>query len=712
MEAFKELEEHFDKLRACENYIKFFEDFAKKQYSVSPSELKVVIEKVMDISQAYHYEYAKMCMMNWLAWCYSSANEYKKAIEYRMQALKYFNKHKESQRLPAIYNGLLADHLKLGVFDLAIVYGLEGIKRANNLETREVLIVLIMNTAQVYIFMEEYDKSLEMMELLESGFYELLTQHKVTINHMKSIALFELGDVQAAYDLCIENLGYLQEGKYRIYEPQVLCQCGSIKGVRGDHKGADQDFEAARMSALACKMKESYVSVLLEWAKSYMQRGRYVEAEAKLREAYARVLETELVIERKDIEYQLSQVCKKLGKFEDAFEFLEKAYIYHQQQSTYNSSIYMSKLQNHHKIQEVEVYKLLYDQMNLVSEVGKKITSNLKIEHALEAIYKAVNELLDADEVGVALYDAKERMLDYKLFVVEEEYLKVEKVSIDAEYSFGGYCVRNKQDIVINDIENEHTQYVKYMKDVTENLKVNHLAKASVQSAIFSPLIIEDRVIGIMTLQSYKKHTYKIEDINKLKILTTYVAIALENARLFDEVKYFANYDGLTDVLNHREIMERGEENLEVNRETGVNTGVIMLDIDYFKRINDQYGHMAGDRVLKAIARIAKETIGKTDLIGRYGGEEFLIILSDVDQEAAQARAQEIRRLIEGYPFVTDEGERIAVTGSLGVAIGKAQETLVDMVKRADGYLYEAKRSERNRVVGEMEYSKRKLHSR
>lgn len=708
MEAFKELEEHFDKLRACENYIKFFEDFAKKQYSVSPSELKVVIEKVIDISQAYHYEYAKMCMMNWLAWCYSSANEYKKAIEYRMQALKYFNKHKESQRLPAIYNGLLADHLKLGVFDLAIVYGLEGIKRANNLETREVLIVLIMNTAQVYIFMEEYDKSLEMMELLESGFYELLTQHKVTINHMKSIALFELGDVQAAYDLCIENLGYLQEGKYRIYEPQVLCQCGSIKGVRGDHKGADKDFEAARMSALACKMKESYVSVLLEWAKSYMQRGRYVEAEAKLREAYARVLETELVIERKDIEYQLSQVCKKLGKFEDAFEFLEKAYIYHQQQSTYNSSIYMSKLQNHHKIQEVEVYKLLYDQMNLVSEVGKKITSNLKIEHALEAIYKAVNELLDADEVGVALYDAKERMLDYKLFVVEEEYLKVEKVSIDAEYSFGGYCVRNKQDIVINDIENEHTQYVKYMKDVTENLKVNHLAKASVQSAIFSPLIIEDRVIGIMTLQSYKKHTYKIEDINKLKILTTYVAIALENARLFDEVKYFANYDGLTDVLNHREIMERGEEKLEVNRDTGV----IMLDIDYFKRINDQYGHMAGDRVLKAIARIAKETIGKTDLIGRYGGEEFLIILSDVDEEAAQARAQEIRRLIEGYPFVTDEGERIAVTGSLGVAIGKTQETLVDMVKRADGYLYEAKRSERNRVVGEMEYSKGKLHSR
>lgn len=705
MKVFNGLEKHFDRLRACEDYIQFFEEFAKKQHSISPSELKEVIEKVIEITQTCHYEYAQMCILNWLAWCYNSLNEYKKAIEYRMQALFYFKKHKEKKRLPAIYNGLLADHLKLGEFELAITYGLEGIKCANDLGTMEVLTALIMNTAQVYILMEEYDKSLEMMTLLESGFYELLTQHKITINHMKSLAIFELGDVETADELCGENLGYLQDGNYKIYEAQVLCQIGIIKCRRGDYEGADQEFEAACESALACKMELSYISVLSEWAKCYLQRGNVVEAEVKLRQAYERVAETELVIEKKDIEYQLSQVYKKLGRFEEAFVFLEKSYLNHQNQSTYKSSIYMSRLQNHHKIQEVEVYKLLYDQMNLVSEVGKKITSNLKIERALEAIYKAIKELLDVDEVGIALYDTKERMLDYKLFVDKERYLDLGKVSIDAEYSFGGYCIRNRKDIVINDIEKEYSHYVKYMKYIKNDRKASTQPKHSVQSAIFSPLIIEDRIIGVMMLQSYKKYTYNIEDVNKLKMLTTYVAIALENARLFDEVKYLANYDGLTDVLNRREIMKRGEVSLKANKEKGISTGVIMLDIDHFKRINDQYGHMAGDRVLKEIAGIAKGHIGKTDLIGRYGGEEFLIILSDVDQVAAQSRAQKIRMLIEAYCVVTDEGVSIAATGSLGVAVGKDEEGLADIIKRADGYLYEAKGLGRNRVIGELEYS-------
>ena len=704
MKVFNGLEEHFNRLRACEDYIQFFEEFAKKQHSISPSELKEVIEKVIEITQTCHYEYAQMCILNWLAWGYSSLNEYKKAIEYRMQALFYFKKHKEKKRLPAIYNGLLADYLKLGEFDLAITYGLEGIKCANDLETMEVLTALIMNTAQVYILMEEYDKSLEMMALLESGFYELLTQHKITINHMKSLARFELGDVEAAYELCTENLGYLQDGSYKIYEAQVLCQIGIIKCRRGDYEGADQEFEAACVSALACKMELSYISVLSEWAKCYLQRENAVEAEVKLRQAYERVAQTELVIEKKDIEYQLSQVYKKLGRFEEAFVFLEKSYLYHQNQSTYKSSIYMSRLQNHHKIQEVEVYKLLYDQMNLVSEVGKKITSNLKIEHALEAIYKAVNELLDVDEVGIALYDATERMLDYKLFVDKEEYLDLGKVSIDAEYSFGGYCIRNNKDIVINDIEDEYSQYVKYVKYVKNDARLSSLGKPPVCSAIFSPLIIEDRIIGVMMLQSYKKHTYNVEDLKKLKTLTTYVAIALENAKLFDEVKYLANYDGLTGVLNRREIMKRGEVNLETNREAGVGTGVIMLDIDHFKQINDQYGHIVGDKVLKEIARIAKDNIRSTDLIGRYGGEEFLIILSHVDQETAKAKAEQIRELIESYAFVTDEGMGVAVTGSLGVAMCKGKEGLVDTIKRADGYLYESKRLGRNRVTYEIQY--------
>jgi two-component system cell cycle response regulator len=125
----------------------------------------------------------------------------------------------------------------------------------------------------------------------------------------------------------------------------------------------------------------------------------------------------------------------------------------------------------------------------------------------------------------------------------------------------------------------------------------------------------------------------------------------------------------------------------------------LMLDIDHFKKINDVHGHLAGDYVLKEVARLIQQRIRRDEVLARYGGEEFAIILPETNLEGARALADGLRERIEQSRFVF-QGEVIRVTLSIGVAmLNEFDRTSMDLIKRADEKLYEAKRSGRNRVV-------------
>ncbi len=212
------------------------------------------------------------------------------------------------------------------------------------------------------------------------------------------------------------------------------------------------------------------------------------------------------------------------------------------------------------------------------------------------------------------------------------------------------------------------------------------------------PLVRRSVVIGMVCLES--RQSYSDAEVRLALSLTQPAAMAVENARLFDEVQRNATYDGLTKTYNRRHFMEQAQRAYDNARRFGHALTAMMLDVDHFKRINDKHGHHVGDQVLRVLADRCKSTLRAVDLLGRYGGEEFAIVLPGADeQSAATVLAERIRRTVAEEPIDTDAGQ-VRVTISIGVATMDAEMTTSeDLFKRADAALYEAKQAGRNRVV-------------
>lgn len=206
-----------------------------------------------------------------------------------------------------------------------------------------------------------------------------------------------------------------------------------------------------------------------------------------------------------------------------------------------------------------------------------------------------------------------------------------------------------------------------------------------------------------------------LEPENMLKVITN----ALLKSKLEKEVRLkqqqleeLARTDELTGLWNRRYLLERLIEHIQESLRYGFPLCLLMIDLDHFKHINDTYGHIVGDMVLKETARIIKKTIRRTDHAGRYGGEELCVILTNTLLESSQVVAERIREELSNHVFKTPSGEEFHVTCSIGVAqyhYGLDEISL--LIDRADRALYAAKEAGRNRTVLETEIDFVNLHS-
>jgi diguanylate cyclase (GGDEF)-like protein len=170
-------------------------------------------------------------------------------------------------------------------------------------------------------------------------------------------------------------------------------------------------------------------------------------------------------------------------------------------------------------------------------------------------------------------------------------------------------------------------------------------------------------------------------------------------AQYHEEIYRMTIIDGLTQVHVRRYLLESLDKELMRARRHSRDLSFLMADIDSFKNINDRHGHLAGDYVLKEVARLIQQRIRRDEVLARYGGEEFAVILPETTKEGARSLAEGLRERIDQSRF-TFQGETIRVTISIGVAVlNDSDRTSMDLIKRADEKLYEAKRAGRNRVI-------------
>lgn len=218
------------------------------------------------------------------------------------------------------------------------------------------------------------------------------------------------------------------------------------------------------------------------------------------------------------------------------------------------------------------------------------------------------------------------------------------------------------------------------------------------------PIISRDKSVGMLVLESHGMAPFEEDTKEVTRAFASQAAVALENAELYAELTHLARVDELTGLWNRRYCFELARRECKRARRHGDPLVALMVDLDRFSRINDSYGHPIGDRILKVVASRCKERLRDIDVLGRYGGEEFLIMLPHTKFEhALNVVAHRIRRCIKDEPIQTESGP-IDVTASVGVSEFNAdRDSLEDLIWRADQMLTVAKQRGRDRVISRRE---------
>ncbi len=215
------------------------------------------------------------------------------------------------------------------------------------------------------------------------------------------------------------------------------------------------------------------------------------------------------------------------------------------------------------------------------------------------------------------------------------------------------------------------------------------------------PLLVGDRLVGLILLGRREgEESYGSEELELLSLFAQNAATVFENVRLF----HSATFEGLTGLYRREAILERLEHELERAFRYGRPLTVGMADLDHFKAVNDHHGHLAGDALLKRVAEEIKRCLRTSDAVGRYGGEEFLLVLPETNLAGAWAAAEKVRSSIENLKVPVAPDITIGATVSIGLAeldlaAPPGESTIYDLIRIADEHLLEAKRTGRNRIV-------------
>ena len=323
-----------------------------------------------------------------------------------------------------------------------------------------------------------------------------------------------------------------------------------------------------------------------------------------------------------------------------------------------------------------EEFKLYKDEMEeklrileSIVKLGSFLNSILSKPNFLEIVNNMIISILKIDYSTIYLiednkYIAKVSNNEFALRVLDDK-------KISSYYS---------DTIATFNIENEYNE---------DNIRIH-------KSIMTIPLIVGERITGYIFLEHLEKHHFNFKYEEYIKKIANLIAVAIENAQLYRDLEIAAATDSLTGLYNRESFYNRVVKSCEVVKDYAI----VMIDIDNFKHINDEYGHYAGDIVIIKTARIIMDNIRERDIAARYGGEEIILYIDNnqKNEEEVYYRIDELRRKIANNTIIIED-KIIEVTASFGLSFSKSEECIDDVIKEADRLLYKAKRIGKNRVV-------------
>ncbi len=342
-----------------------------------------------------------------------------------------------------------------------------------------------------------------------------------------------------------------------------------------------------------------------------------------------------------------------------------------------------SEIAERKRLEEAERKRVM--EMEALGATMTDVSAELEITRLLRAVVDRVVALLGADFGELALYDEKRKDLETLVGYYDGVDYCGERTRL-GEGALGMVSQSGRPLIIEN--------YATWPQRIRRPKEVRPF------TGLYAPLISGKKLMGAIGVGAdIGRRTFTQEDQHLIEMFAQQAAIAIQNAHLFSEVKRLAITDTLTGLYNRRHFMERAQNEFERTRRYHTPLSVIMLDLDHFKSVNDTYGHLLGDAVLQNVGKICKDTLRCVDIIGRYGGEEFMVLLPETPIAKTEITAERLRKNIAELVTPSDQGD-IRVTVSLGLsAMTESIDSLDTLLVQADRALYLAKGSGRNKVV-------------
>lgn len=573
-------------------------------------------------------------------------SEHSSGVEYLEKALELAQKIEDYEAIHRIKTSIGTINYILGNYEVAQAYMKAALDNLGHEEDVFQKMIVMFNYASSLIETNDY-------EMAEKHLNEVLLLSRENKQHQMEISAV------STYALLLRKLG-------RIDDAIIM-----MDQVETEFHDYSNHYE---------------LHFLLEKVELLIHKKLYEEAEELLEKHLKNLVTIKNLSGQSDLYKTLSEVKAGLNKHEEAYTYLQK-----------HLEVYskLNEKQTEQKLNEVmhKEFNKSIKQLEMIAEIGRELSVSDDIKVLVADIEHKLKDLLSIDAIGIGIINNDE--INFGYFMAESMEMPVKVIHKNDPYSLATWCIRNQVSVFISDAESELPQYID--KRVHTKTREGDKELVKINSILYAPLIVKGETVGVFTIQSGKKNAYFDEHKNIFNIITSYVAIAIRNIQQAQALEMLTKTDSLTGVFNRRGFNEYFDVQLLENPNVHDVT-LMILDLDYFKRVNDLFGHVKGDVVLRKVAELIDGHIEKDHCFARLGGEEFGLLLYNTSIEEAYNAALDIKNSVKTMEV---EGlEDFELTISIGICRDLKDHALKldDLYHSADKALYLAKDNGRDTV--------------